>query len=330
MLSAPLTTGVFYLPLTYSNEFIDPTENFQRPWIDGFLAVLDLYKAAGAAGVVLVLDASQANTVGQYINFHAEANDIPTLIVNRDTGRKLKYLARRRPKATLRLQATVTPQVQTDSLVAILPGATEENIILNTHSDGQNFAEENGVAACLAIARHYAMIPQNQRPRTLVFSLITGHMMGGMPETQGFVVNNPDLISKATAAFTLEHFGCQGWKDGWFGYRSTGKAELGALYHSMTKIVRPAVDAMKATKISRCALIRTRSLFFGIGQPLEDAGIPSLAFIAGPTYLVQIAENDCLDKFDATRMGEELNLVMELLQRIEVMSREELRTPIFG
>src|SRR5439155_1185445 len=77
-----------------------------------------------------------------------------------------------RPKARLTLSATRTT-VPTPAVTAILPGASDETIIFNTHTDGQGFVEENGGVAFVHLARHFA----SRRPRrTLVFAAWPGHM----------------------------------------------------------------------------------------------------------------------------------------------------------
>lgn len=315
----PLTLAAFAPQLTYANGPIDLIEDFKRAWIGGFLMQLDIYKQLGAAAVVFSFDATRANTVGQYVPFSTEINDIPALIVNRDTGAMLRSVAQGSPDATLVLTAEITENIRTDSLVAVLPGMSNENMIVHSHSDGQNFAEENGCAAAVLIARHYAAIPKEQRPRSIVISMMTGHMTSGLPETQGFIDDNPEIVKNAAAAFTLEHLGCQQWLDDVNGYRYTGQPEAAAIYHSLGGILSPALESLQLTGLQRAFLLRPVPLFFGVGGALNDAGVPSVAYITGPNYLVQIDENSCLDKFDPLRMLAEMNFFLDLMHRVEVI-----------
>ncbi|MEH6999300.1 MAG: hypothetical protein V7542_12950 [Limnobacter sp.] len=321
----PLSIAAFAPQLTYANGSVDLIEDFKRAWIGGFLMQLDIYKQLGAAAVVFSFDATQANTVGQYVPFGTDINDIPALIVNRDTGAMLRTAAQGAPETRLVLTADITENVQTDSLVAVLPGMSDENMIVHSHSDGQNFAEENGCAAAVLIARHYASIPREQRPRSIVISMMTGHMTSGLPQTQGFIDDNPEIIANAVAAFTIEHLGCQQWLDDANGYRYTGQPEPAAVYHSLGGILAPALESFQFTGLQRAFLLRPVPLFFGVGGALNDAGVPSIAYIAGPNYLVQIDENSCLDKFDPLRMLAEMNFFLDLMHRVEVIPAPTLK-----
>ena len=70
---------------------------------------------------------------------------------------------------------------QTACTMATLPGASDEQIVVMTHTDGyfQAATDNNaGMASALEIARHYAAMPQAQRPRTMVFIQFPDHHHG--------------------------------------------------------------------------------------------------------------------------------------------------------
>jgi hypothetical protein len=224
---APLTSGSLDPLLTYRydpDHSIQETGDYKRAWTTlASIPRLDPFKAAGAAGVVFALDASPANARGQYTPFIWGYADLPALIVDRPTGAKLRAQAIGVPKARLVLTASLD-NTKSDSLVATLPGATDEVLVVNTHTDGQNAFEENAGIACVALAKHFAAMPKSARLRTLVFSCVTGHFSGGgQPQTQGFIDDHPDVIAKSAAAITIEHFGCQEWNDDSSGYHRTGQ-----------------------------------------------------------------------------------------------------------
>src|SRR5438067_1351891 len=82
----------------------------------------------------------------------------------------------RRPRTRLTLTAR-RRKVRTPTVTAILPGASREAILFNTHTDGQGFAEENGGVAFVQLARHFGSLPRGKRlKRTLVFAAWPGHM----------------------------------------------------------------------------------------------------------------------------------------------------------
>ena len=65
----------------------------------------------------------------------------------------------------------------------MLPGATDENILVMAHTDA--FFEgaldnASGIAMMLEIAGHYAAIPQAQRRRTITFLTTPDHHHGSV------------------------------------------------------------------------------------------------------------------------------------------------------
>jgi hypothetical protein len=327
---APLVAGAFDPLLTYRhdpNHTISETDDYKRAWTTlASLPRLDPFKAAGAAGAVFALDASAANARGQYTPFIWGYQDLPALIVDRDTGARLRTQAIAGPEARLTLTASLT-DTKSDSLVAILRGSTDEVLIVNTHTDGQNAFEENAGIACVALAKHFAAMPKSARRRTLVFSCVTGHFSGGgQPQTQGFIDDHPDLIGKAAAAITIEHFGAQEWNDDASGYHPTGQVELGAIFHSQTPIVQPGIDSLQSTNLVRTELLRPAAVtFFGVGASLHQKGVPSIAYIAGPNYLLALDGNrGHIDKLDPRRFAREIAWTADLLKRLDPIPATQL------
>lgn len=327
---AALTSGGFDPLLTYRydpDHTISETGDYKRAWTTlASLPRLDPFKAAGAAGAVFALDASAANARGQYTPFIWGYFDLPALIVDRETGARLRAQAVTSPKATLTLTASLT-NTKSDSLVAILPGATDEILVVNTHTDGQNAFEENAGIACVALAEHFASLPKSARRRTLVFSCVTGHFSGGgQPQTQGFIDDHPDLIARTAAAITIEHFGSSEWNDDSSGYHPTGQVEIAAIFHSQTPIFLPAIDSLNATNLVRSELLRPAAItFFGVGASLHQKGVPSIAFIAGPNYLLALdGDQGHIDKLDAGRFAREIRWTADLLKRLDKIPAAQL------
>ena len=331
---APLTVGAFDPVLTYRHDpdhTIGPTSDYKRTWTTLLtLPQLAPFKQAGAAGVVFALDADPADAHGQYTPFIWPLQDLPALIVDRDVGRLLRRRAGARPRARMVLDAAVTQNVPSDSLVAVLPGdgSSDELMIVNTHTDGMNAFEENAGVAAVALARYFSRLPRSARRRTLVFSCVTGHFGPGLPQTQGFIDDHPDLIKRAAAAITIEHFGAREWLDDLRrGYRSTGRVELGVAFHSQTPVAAPAIDALRAVDLRRTELMRPIGpTFFGVGASLHEAGVPSVAYIAGPNYLLALARNAHLDKLDPARYRRETLWTADLLQRLDRVPAAVLKT----
>lgn len=328
---APLTAAVFIELATYLNwpghTLADwATSDYKRTWIEPGLGVpLAPWQGMGAAAVVFVVDASFAALKGGYLPFGHGLEPLPALYVDRDTGLDLRTRAAARPRARLTVSGTVK-RVPTSTVTAILPGASKETIIFNTHTDGQGFAEENGGVAFVQLARHFASLPARQRlRRTLVFAAWPGHMTYDLPQTQGWIDAHPDLIRRAAAALTVEHLGCSEWIDTLDrGYHATGDPEMFAVWTTQGKMFDLTRDTVVAHGLPRTSLLRPPAQF-GVGAAFQSAGVPQIGAIAGPEYLVTISPNGDLDKLDERLAARQIAWLADLARRIDGVPAAELR-----
>ncbi len=326
----PLTESFFYTELTaynWSGHNLEPLRDYRRMFtgtiaMDSLLGAL---RSLGAVGAVFTADTSYANMAGQYLPFNAEyVGDIPALWVDRQVAERLRVAAAGTPRVRLTLEATHRKTTQPE-LTAILPGTSGETMIVNTHTDGQNAFEENGAVAQVHLARYFGSLPPEKRlRRSLVFSSVTGHMAGG-PETGGWIEGHPDLVGCASAALTLEHFGCSEWVDSAAGgYYATGEAEMTALWTSQSGILNPTWSLVKEHDLPHVALLRPLPLHLGIGGAFWNAGVPEASFIAGPNYLVAIAENGHMDKLDADLAARQTRWSADLVRKLDGMTASAL------
>jgi hypothetical protein len=331
-LPLPLTTAIFGPMTDYDYAPEEPggiglDEDYKRLWIAGG-GGLEQLKEAGAVGVVFSFDASPEAMRGQYVPFSSQGPGLPALNVDREAANTLRALARNAALVRLTLTATSQPS-SSPSIVAVLPGdgSTNEVMVLNTHTDGQNFVEENGGVAELLLARYFNALPAGRRlKRTLVFSAVTGHMAPNMPQTQGFINDHPDLVARTVAAITLEHFGVTQWLDTLSaGYYEASPYEAGGAYCSTTELVVPLINSIPEHEINNTAVLHG-PVYFGIGGPFFEAGIPAIGYLTGPNYLVQIAKNACMDKLNETLFARQVAWFADLLTRYDHLSAQELKT----
>ncbi|MEA2427636.1 MAG: hypothetical protein QOF37_1264, partial [Thermoleophilaceae bacterium] len=338
-LPAPLpTTAALFSAATFYNGQGETaadllTEDYKRLWLHPGLAMpLAPFAGLGVAGVVLILDASYEALTGQYLPFEWQNEDVPALYVDRDSGARLRAQAGTRPKARLTLSAT-RKTVPTPTVTAILPGASKETLIFNTHTDGQGFVEENGPVAFVQLARYFAGLPAAKRlKRTLVFAAWPGHMSNDLPQAQGWIDAHKDLVDRAAAALTVEHLGCTEWSDTTDrGYRPTGRPELFAIFTTQGKLDELTRDAVVAHDLPRTALMRA-PIQFGVGGPFYSAGVPEIGAIAGPEYLLTISDNAEMDKLDEHLAARQIACLADLATRLDPVSAQELRAgdPLLG
>jgi hypothetical protein len=213
--------------------------------------------------------------------------------------------------------------------VGILPGdgSTDEVMILNTHTDGQNAFEENGGVALVHLARYFAGLPRGQRlKRTLVFSAVSGHFAGpALPQTRGFIDRHPDLVKRAAASVTLEHLGASEWVDDARGYHPTGRPDMFVIWHSQTGITGPVVESMQANDLVHSRALRPAGDYMiAVGTAFNESGVPTVSTIVAPNYMVSWADDGHLDKFLPDRAAREVRWAADLVTRLDSIPAAQL------
>jgi hypothetical protein len=327
---APLTENDFAPLTTYSYDpGTSPTHvsNFKRMFAST-IPPGSVFAQAGAAGLLVTLDASPACAAGQYGPYGSAITGLPGFLIDRDTGAKLRKCAQGLPRArmtlTASLERTTTPQ-----LVGILPGdgSTDEVMILNTHTDGQNAFEENGGVALVHLARYFAGLPRGKRlKRTLVFSAVSGHFAGpALPQTRGFIDRHPDLVKRAAASVTLEHLGASEWVDDARGYHPTGRPDMFVIWHSQTGITGPVVESMQANDLVHSRALRPAGDYMiAVGTAFNESGVPTVSTIVAPNSMVSWADDGHLDKFLPDRAAREVRWAADLVTRLDSIPAAQL------
>jgi hypothetical protein len=294
---------------------------------------LTQFQKAGALAVILAwTDISDANAADQYTPFSRPPQNIPGVYVGRDVGARLRALAGTGAKATVVLEADTIPDTPTETIVASLPGAsTDEILILNTHTDGPNATEENGALGLLALATYFSKVPRAGRRRTLVFPMTTGHFAGPwVPSIRGFIEKNPDVIGKAVAAVTVEHLGCREWLDevaagGVMRYRDTGRMEWSVAITPSRSMANLLVDAVQGSRDRAGVVNPVKGGFLGEGNSLSRAGIPTIGYIPQPNYLLAGPADGCIEKLSPELMHSQIEVFAKLVHRINGLTAAELK-----
>ena len=110
-------------------------------------------------------------------------------------------------RVRLTLKTETRTNLKAENAVAVVPGKSDEVIILDAHVDAWfDGAGDNadGLAVLVALARHFAK-PENRPERTLVFVASAGHHSPGMNGPRNFVAANPDLAKRAVMMVNIEH-----------------------------------------------------------------------------------------------------------------------------
>ena len=110
-------------------------------------------------------------------------------------------------KVEISLETELLTGLTGHNVVGVVPGRSDENIIINAHADGWfDAAGDNadGLAVLIAMARHFAQ-PEHQLDRTLVFVASGGHHSRGLNGPSNFVAMNAALTQNTVLVLNLEH-----------------------------------------------------------------------------------------------------------------------------
>ena len=135
-------------------------------------------------------------------------NEIPHFTVSQDEGFALKEHLDNGERVAVHLELEVPElrNVDTEYTIATLPGMTDEQIVVMTHTDGYFTAaldNGSGMASALELARFYAARPLEERPRTMKFIQFPDHHHGEMSLRR--FVNEQWPWDKVAVKLTMEH-----------------------------------------------------------------------------------------------------------------------------
>jgi hypothetical protein len=137
------------------------------------------------AGAAMIINVIAVPGNGQFNPEGAPSGPdaVPTLTISQDEGFLLRDLLAAGKKVQISLKLDIDERVNQPSqnVYAVLPGTSDEEVMVMAHTDGffQGAMDNaSGMATAIDIARHYAAIPQAQRPRTMVFVATPDHHHG--------------------------------------------------------------------------------------------------------------------------------------------------------
>lgn len=157
----------------------------------------------GAAAVIVVLG-MPGNMQAQTPQPPSSVPAVTTLLLGNDDGTALMDAIDKSSKSALRIKirlaADRVPNLKTATVWGELPGATDETILIQSTLDA--FFEgamdnASGLAVMVALAEHYAKVPQSQRRRTILFAGTPAHHAGD--PGQDWMVKNKDTFFAKTA-----------------------------------------------------------------------------------------------------------------------------------
>jgi hypothetical protein len=346
----------FLLPVvswtTYDpNHTIDPSANFKGDFIAYLDRIADLKNAAaaGAKGLLFVKNLPRRQIVGHYEPYEGLAWGVPGMFLGADQGKRITdaIAAGQHPSARIEVRARFRP-VTTPTVIATVPGASPQRLVIDSHTDGTNAAEDNGPVAMVAMARYFAALPAQCRPRTLQFVFSTAHFYqrvarpdirdGGAEQFAERLDRDYDK-GTVSAVVVLEHLGALDYEEvprasgpgvrlapnGLRAIQFIGVTPSPQLvstvdgvvqsYDMQRTILLQGADAPGGTVPSHCS-------FGGEGTPYEKHLLPTVGVIAAPQFLYNPAVE--LEGIDFGVMHSEVVGFTELLNRMGAMSQPDV------
>lgn len=261
-------------------------------------------KAAGAIGVVAVWQgATAAQVAGQYVPFDLPYRDIPAVWIAGEHSRQLLNNARQGSRATLTLDATLSPDSTVDTVWTVVEGdIASESILVVTHSDGVNAVEENGALATLELVRLFADGPRPKR--TLVFVFAGTHLRIPAVTDRGqamtaWLASHPEWWSgkgdavRAVAGLAVEHLGALVRPRDHPGEPVDAEVEL--IYATNATMQDVLGKSWTGRKKGKALIARPGLIHLGEGGPLHEEGIPAIALASVPEYLLKATTADVVD-----------------------------------
>src|SRR5262245_6621464 len=169
--------------------------------------LFDANTRAASLGAAVVVNVMAVPGNGQF-QPEGGVRTVPHFTLSQDEGFALRERLDAGEKIVMNFRLVVPPMenIQTEYTIATLPGASDEQVVVMTHTDGFfQAAMDNaaGMASALEIARFYASKPIAQRRRTMRFIQFPDHHHGEV--ARGRYINATYPWDKVAVKLTMEH-----------------------------------------------------------------------------------------------------------------------------
>jgi hypothetical protein len=297
----PIPYAFFGVVAHYLTPDVPGSGNYDRPYIRPIDQILIDAGRAGAAGVVFLWEVPGAQVKGYFDPHSGTRFRVSGVFVGNEQAAKLKQAAQEGRSARIVVRAK-WDRAKTRNLIATLPGQTRPRIVVNTHTDGATWVQENGSAGVLALARYLGRLPLRCRHRTVQFALTSAHLGFRSDGTFRYARRLDADYDKGTVDFVMvmEHLGTREILPSGPGNRLkfTGKGEVIAwsVGEESPVLVKAAIAGVKRRRLDRTAVLKgveagdpSRVPQFcsqgGLGSNFQPHLIPTMSSITGPWSL---------------------------------------------
>lgn len=294
---------------------------------------LDWAIEGGAVGFIGILKDLPAAITDHFGPYNGNLRPIPALWLDSATGSVFRdLLLAGAARGELTLQASVESGTAR-SIIGVLPGKTDDIVLVESHVDGWAVNDASGVSVVLALAEYFVeTAPPEGLEKTLMF-VTTNRFHGGLG-AQDFVDRHQDLLPKIVTMIAVEHIGKDYVAEG-TELVDTGMVAPRIIWVSPdTPLVPYTVDAvvgydLQRTTVQPAGQDAIASMWdpprpIGESSPYYLAGVPVIAYFSWPITLFT-TEHDTPDKVAVDELRPLTAAFAEIIERIDATPVEEIR-----
>jgi hypothetical protein len=304
---------------------------------EGWMGAAERAQKMGAKAIVVVL--AIPGNMAYVSHLQGLSNDykMPVFTVGLNDGEAVESLnalsaSGKALMTRLRWNVPTIPGLKAADVVGVLPGQTDENIVMISHTDGFfEGANDNaaGTASLVGLAEYYAKVPKERRRRTMYFIATPDHH-GGDQGGRWIHDNMQDVLAKTAVVLNAEHVAVMEpvWDRPW---GSSVRPELiktnqlGASWWGV-------YGSDRLTQI-----IKGSFAMFGVPTQLEQGGsageLRAVQFDAPSFYLhnkgvYYHASADTVDVVPATGLRTATQAFAKIFDDVNTVSLKELRSTV--
>jgi hypothetical protein len=261
--------GVFPAIAHYLSPDFPSTGNYERPYASPLDPTLIDAGTAGAAGVIFLWDVPTAQVRGYWDPHTGTRFRVPAVYTGREQAAALKQFAADGRTASVVVRAK-WDRARTRNLFGTLTGQTRERIVVNSHTDGVTWVQENGPVGVLALARYLGGLPRACRHRDVEFALTSDHLGFTNDGTFRYAQELDDDFDAGTVAFVLsmEHLGTReilpSGPDHHLRFTGRGEPIVWSAPEESPPLVQATVDAVQRRNLDVVGVVK------GTEAPVAD------------------------------------------------------------
>src|SRR4051812_25929025 len=312
--------------------------NYERPYASPLDPTLIDAGKAGAAGVVFLWDVPTAQVRGYWDPHSGTRFRVPAVYAGAPQAAAIKALAAQGDVAHVVVRAR-WDTAPTRNLIGTLRGQSRERIVVNSHTDGVTWVQENGPVGVLALARYLGSLPGACRHRDVEFALTSDHLGFTNDGTFRYAKQLDTDFDPGTVAFVLsmEPLGPREILPTGpahrLRFRGKGEPIVWSAPEESPPMVTASVDAVKRRELDRTVVVKGTEAPVagrvpeycaqgGLGGNFNAHLLPTTSAITGPWSLW--APSFGARAVDVARMRREVLAVGDVARALDATPRAEI------